>query len=191
MLRRLLRALTILMIVVGALVIFDYAELLVPVNSKAVVDMDPTIAACTGRAIAEGFTYRIRDPEQGEVVAVHAAETPTGDIVPDKDATDLVLLLRVAAGPGDVIVGRDGTVFVNDIKLDDITTKPFPRSKVPSEQYFLLGDNRSAAIDSRTFGPVLGNAIFARVLVTYWPLRNLSFRLKPELGKPPGPARCG
>jgi signal peptidase I len=77
------------------------------------------------------------------------------------------------------------------VKLDDITTKPFAKVTVPNEQYYLLGDNRDAAIDSRTFGPVLGNAIFARVFVVAWPLRDITFRLGQSSGPPPGPVACG
>jgi signal peptidase I len=121
---------------------------------------------------------------------VHAAETEDGDIVPDRDADDRTLVLRVAAGPEQVIEARDGTVFVDDVKFDDITTEPFEPVTVPNEQYFLLGDNRSAAIDSRTFGPVLENAIFARVFAVYWPARDLTFRLDQFSGEPPGRIAC-
>ena len=101
-----------------------------------------------------------------------------------------MLVLRVVGGPGDVVVGRAGTVFVNEQKFDDITTKPFPAVNVPNEQYFLLGDNRSAAIDSRTFGPVLGDAIFAKVFAVDWPLRDITFRLGQFSGAPPGTIDC-
>jgi signal peptidase I len=141
--------------------------------------------------LAQGFTYKVSDPGRGDVVAVHAAETDTGKIIPDKDATDRTLVLRVAAGPGDTIVGKAGTVFVNEIKFDDISTKPFPETKVPNEQYFLLGDNRSTALDSRTFGTVEGNAIFAKVFAVYWPIRDITFRLGQFAGEPPGHIDCG
>ena len=84
--------------------------------------MADTIPACDGHVLAQGLTYQFCDPEPGEVVAVHAAVTDEGAIVPDRDADDRVLVLRVAAGPGDVIEGRDGTVFVDDVKFDDIAT---------------------------------------------------------------------
>jgi signal peptidase I len=190
-LRWIVRALALVVFVIIALVVLDFAEILVPVGPDDSASMASTIPACDGRVLAEGITYRIRDPRQDEVVAVHAAVTEDGRVVPDKDATDRVLVLRVAAGPGDAIESRAGRVFVNDIKLDDITTKPFPRRTVPDEQYFLLGDNRSAAVDSRTFGPVLGNAIFAKVFAVDWPLRDVSFRLDPSSGPPPGPQDCG
>jgi signal peptidase I len=188
--RWLVRAAAILVIVVAALVVLDFAELLVLVGPDDTASMATTIPGCKGRVLAQGLTYRISDPSPGDVVTVHAAVTDAGKIVPDKDADDRTLVLRVAAGPGDTIVGKAGTVVVNDIKFDDITTKPFREVKVPNEQYFLLGDNRSAAVDSRTFGPVLGNAIFAKVFAVYWPVRDISFRLGQFTGAPPGRIGC-
>jgi signal peptidase I len=188
--RWLVRAAAILVIVVAALVVLNFAELLVLVGPDDTASMATTIPGCKGRVLAQGLTYRISDPSPGDVVTVHAAVTDAGKIVPDKDADDRTLVLRVAAGPGDTIVGKAGTVFVNDIKFDDITTKPFREVKVPNEQYFLLGDNRSAAVDSRTFGPVLGNAIFAKVFAVYWPVRDISFSLGQFTGAPPGRIGC-
>jgi signal peptidase I len=188
--RWIVRALAILVIVVAALVVLDFAELLVPVGPDDSASMATTIPGCKGRVLAQGLSYKWSDPEPGDVVAVHAAVTEDDAVVPDEDADDRTLVLRVAAGPGDTIVGRAGSVFVNEIKIDDITTPPFKEVEVPNEQYFLLGDNRAGAIDSRTFGPVLGNAIFAEVFAVYWPLRDLTFRLGPFTGAPPGPIDC-
>ena len=190
MIRWLVRAAAILVIVAAALVVLDFAELLVPVGPDDTASMATTIPGCKGRVVAQGLSYKWSDPEPGDVVAVHAAETVEGKIIPDKDANDRTLVLRVAAGPGDTIVGRAGTVFVNEVKIDDITTPPFKEVKVPNEQYFLLGDNRTGAIDSRTFGPVLGNAIFAKVFAVDWPLRDFTFRLDPFTGDPPGHIDC-
>ena len=190
MLRWITRALAIAVIAVAAFVVLDFAEVLVPVEPDDAQSMADTIPACDGRVLAQGVTYRFSDPEPGHVVAVHAAEARDGTITPDRDADDRVLVLRVAAGPGDVIEARDGTVFVDEVKFDDIETEPFAPVTVPNEQYFLLGDNRSAAVDSRVFGPVLGNAIFARVLAVFWPLRDITFRLGRSSGAPPGRTSC-
>ena len=191
MIRWIVRALAILVFAVAAFVVLDFSELLVPVEPDDTASMADTIPACDGRVLAQGFSFRLwADPEPGQVVAVHAAETADGRIVPDEDADDRTLVLRVAAGPGDVIVGRAGSVFVDDVKFDDIQTEPFAPVTVPNEQYFLLGDNRSAAIDSRTFGPVLGNTIFARVFAVYWPARDIRFRLDRGEGTPPGEITC-
>ncbi len=190
MIRWITRALAICVFVAIGLVVLDFAELLVPADSTNSASMAPTMPACDGRVAAEGFTYKLRDPEPGEIVVIHAARTDAGEIVPDRDADDVVLTLRVAAVPGDQIVGRDGSVFVNDVKFDDIETEPFAPVDVGGEQFFVLGDNRSAAVDSRVFGPVLRNTIFGRAFVVFWPLRDFTFRLDRESGSPPGPVSC-
>jgi signal peptidase I len=189
MLRGLIRALAIVVIVTAVLIVLDFAELLVPVKPSD-ASMAETIPSCDGRVLAQGLTYHFSDPEPGHVVAVRAAVTTEGELVPDPDADDRTLVLRVAAGPGDVILARRGSVFVDEVKFDDLDTAPFGPITVPNEQYFLLGDNRSAAVDSRTFGPVLESAIFARVFMTFWPLREVSFRLGQGSGAPPGTIDC-
>ena len=187
MLRWITRALAILVIAVAAFVVLDFAELLVPVEPDDTQSMADTIPACDGRVLAQGLTYRFWDPSPGHVVAVHAAENDDGSVVPDRDADDRVLVLRVAAGPGDVIEGRDGTVFVDDVKFDDIETEPFEPVTVPNEQYF-LGDNRSAAIDSRTFGPRSRCDLRSRVR-RLLAASDITFRLDPGEGASPGPDR--
>ncbi len=192
MLRGIVRALAIAVIAVATFLVLDFAELLVPVGPDDTSSMADTIPACDGRVLAQGFSYRLfGDPEPGHVVAVHAAKTDRGEIVPDPDADDLTLVLRVVAGAGQVVEAREGAVYVDDIRFDEIETEDFGPVTVPNEQYFLLGDNRSAAVDSRTFGPVLARAIFARVFMTYWPLRALGFRHDASSGVPPGRIDCG
>jgi signal peptidase I len=188
MVRNLVRAAAVVVIVIATLVVLGYSELLVwPQQHRGA--MVSTIG-CDARTVAEGLTYRIRDPRQGEVVAIHAARDPQNEIVPDRDARDLTLVLRVAGTPGDQVVGRDGAVFVNGVKFDDIRTKPFKTVDLGGDQYFVLGDNRSGAIDSRTFGPILKNTMYARVFFVVWPPRDIGGVGDRDSGAPAGPLAC-
>jgi hypothetical protein len=70
---------------------------------------------------------------------------------------------------------------------DDIPTPPFPRTDLGPKEYFVMGDNRPASQDSRDFGPVHRDAIYARAILIRWPLGRFGV---PEYDKsqvPPGP----
>ena len=179
----------VVVLVIGFATLWSMS-LLVPVVGGRGASNAPTIAACNGRYLAEGFTYRVRDPHRGEMVVIHARGQLGGGITPDADARDLNLTKRVIGVPGDTVVGRGERVFVNGTKADDITTAPFPSTRLGAKQYFVLGDNRSESQDSRAFGPVPRAAIFGRVFLIYWPLGRLG---PPGYDKnlvPPGPVNC-
>jgi signal peptidase I len=162
-----LATLVALVAVFGAL---WWAGLVVPGRAAGGSSMSPTIPACDGRWLSEGFTYRLRDPRRGEIVVLHARGHVGGPVVPDPDARDLNLGKRVIGIPGDTVVGREDRVVVNGRKADDIPTDPFPATRLGPDEYFVLGDNRSFSQDSRDFGPVPRDAIFARAILVYWPL---------------------
>ena len=151
----------------------------------------PTIPACNARTLSEGFTYHVRDPHRGELVVIHAQGQIGSPITPDPDARDLNLTKRVIGVPGDTVVGRGERVFVNGTKADDIATAPFPSTRLGAKQYFVLGDNRSEAQDSRDFGPVPRAAIFGRVFLIYWPLGRFGTPGYDKTLVPPGQVACG
>jgi len=184
------RLLTILGVLAVAFGILWWTGFLVPLQSSGTSSMAPTIPACDGRTLAEGFTYRWRDPHRGEIVAFHASGEVGGPVTPDEDSRDLSLSKRVVAIPGDEVVGRDGNVYVNGFKIDDIETEPFPPVAVGQDEYFVLGDNRSFSQDSREFGAVPRDAIFGRVFMVYWPVRDLGSPEIRQAGPPPGEGLC-
>jgi signal peptidase I len=107
------------------------------------------------------------------------------------------MVKRVIAVPGDTVVLRGyrayvrpagETEFVPEDRLSQISYEvvtaalpegwgrelPFSGELSPvtleQGQYFLLGDNRPASSDSRSWGPTTRDRIIARVLFRYWPL---------------------
>ena len=104
--------------------------------------MAPTVPACSGRGVAEGFTYRFRNPHSGEIVVFHARGELGADWTPDPTAGNS-LEKRLIGVPGDTVVGRNGRVFVNGAKADDIETPEFASVRLGADEYFVLGDNRT------------------------------------------------
>jgi signal peptidase I len=78
---------------------------------------------------------------------------------------------RIVATPGDRIEMRDGRVTLNGALLDETYVLSGNRSAdswgpvtVPPDHYFVMGDNRRNSSDSRSWGTVRRDAIWAKVL---------------------------
>lgn len=99
-----------------------------------------------------------------------------------------LLIKRVIAVPGDVVMIREGLIYINDVRLEEPylnTEDEFGRKTADMEQfmlgsesYFVLGDNRSHSMDSRDFGVIHKSDIIGKTVIRFWPL--------PRFGKPRG-----
>jgi signal peptidase I len=83
---------------------------------------------------------------------------------------------RVIGIPGDVVEIVDGSVFVNSHALDEPYVLPeyrdhlsTPRTVVPINNYFVLGDHRNSSNDSRSWGFVDRSKIYGKAVFVYWP----------------------
>lgn len=74
------------------------------------------------------------------------------------DAHNDELIKRVYGLPGEKISIENNTIYINDKKLEDIyaygETSDYESITLESDEYFILGDNRTVSLDSRTIGPV-------------------------------------
>ena len=179
-----------IVVVLALVAVLSWTSLVVLGRAAGSSSMSPTIPACDGRWLTEGFTYRFRDPHRGEIVAFRARGRLGGPVVPDPEARDLNIGKRVIGIPGDAVVGREGRVLVDGRQADDIPTEDFPLTRLGADEYFVLGDNRSFSQDSRDFGPVPRDAIFGRVVLIYWPLGRIGVPGYKRDLVPPGDA-CG
>lgn len=92
-----------------------------------------------------------------------------GDIIVIKK-NDLKIVKRIIGCPGDKIIIRNGYIYVNEIKFDNIFINE-PGSldneiKLGYNEYVVLGDNRDESIDSRfdEIGIVNKNEIKGKIL---------------------------
>jgi signal peptidase I len=47
--------------------------------------------------------------------------------------------------------------------------------KVPADDYFVMGDNRTDSCDSRYWGPIPKSLIVGKVEMRVWPLSSIGF----------------
>jgi hypothetical protein len=99
----------------------------------------------------------------------------------------LVRTVTVVVVVGLVVVLLNVT---SGLKLDDIRTAAFPPVDLGDGEYFVVGDNRSASPDSRSFGPVQEDAIYACVLLVLWPAGDFGRPESRHPGPPPGRVSC-
>jgi signal peptidase I len=102
----------------------------------------------------------------GQIVVFHAPRSLPCTIT-EVGGGDLVL--RVVAVPGQTIWSVGETIFVDGRPLHEpgwysrqsgqVGSTPVPATTLARNQYFLLGDNRANACDSRAFGPIPRSSI--------------------------------
>ncbi len=121
--------------------------------------------------IVDELSYRFREPARGEIVIFRYP----------KDHSKF-FIKRIIGLPNEVLEIRDSDIFVmvddKREKIDEsyLPSKPIlPRddASLESKEYFVMGDNRSASSDSRTWGPVPENLIVGRVILRLLPLTRV------------------
>jgi signal peptidase I len=119
------------------------------------------------RLVVEKLSYRFHGPRRGDVVVLH-----------DPSGGSELLIKRVIGLPGERVTIADGRVFIDGVELEepylDQETEGSGRSwLVPPLQVFVMGDNRQASRDSRSFGTIKRDQIIGRALFRYWPLDQI------------------
>ncbi|MFL7794324.1 MAG: signal peptidase I [Anaerolineae bacterium] len=118
------------------------------------------------RVLVEKVTYRFfHAPQRGDIVVI--------DLDPKNTADDL-LIKRIIGLPGDIIEIRGGEVYIDNELLQEpwmtnVGGGNYGPKTIPPLNVFVMGDNRGASNDSRSFGPVPVDNIVGRAWFSYWP----------------------
>jgi len=114
--------------------------------------------------ILSKISYRISDPQRGDIVVFHAPP----NVEPGKD-----FIKRIIGMPGDKVEIKNSTVFVNSVPLDEPYAQTLHYTMVaqliPEDQYFVLGDNRDISVDSHFGWLVPRKTIVGKAWVIMWP----------------------
>ena len=156
---------------IGTLVVVAAAAILVanlwlPILQVTGTSMSPTLQEGQVLMASKGHDFKT-----GDVIAFYY--------------NNKILVKRVIAMPGDwVNISEDGTVYVNDIAIDE----PYLKEKalgdcnielpyqVPESKIFVMGDNRRVSLDSRNtaIGCISEEQVVGRITFAIWPLSKIS-----------------
>jgi len=119
------------------------------------------------RLVIEKISYHLHGPRRGDVIVLH-----------DPSGGSELLIKRVVGLPGERVTVKNGHVLVDGQELNesyvvDQETRGSRSWVVPPLHVFVMGDNRGASRDSRTFGPAPLSGIVGHAVFRYWPLEQL------------------
>lgn len=119
--------------------------------------------------IVDQLSYRFEEPKRGDVIIFRFPKEPSK-----------FLIKRIVGLPNETVEIRQGAVFVRTgdgtFRLsepyveDDRKSSGFLTTPLGSDEYFVLGDNRSASSDSRVWGPLPKDLIVGRALIRLLPV---------------------
>lgn len=120
--------------------------------------------------LTDKLSYRVQEPKRGDTIVFAAPPTRREDFIK-----------RVIGVPGEVISLREGWIWVNNKRLEEIYISRDTRTldgpflgegemlTLLDREYFVMGDNRSHSSDSRTWGVIKKQDIVGRAWFVYWP----------------------
>jgi signal peptidase I len=130
--------------------------------------------------IIDELSYRFRAPERGEVVVFRYP----------LDRSQY-FIKRTIGLPGETIEITDGNIIIyneeypNGQVLDEEyinhdRTNGKERVTLGADEYYLLGDNRDASLDSRSIGPIIEDDLIGRAWIRGLPISRIGTFTLPE-----------
>jgi signal peptidase I len=129
-----------------------------------------------------GHTYYLfGKPHRGDIVVL----TPP----PQEAQRGIPFIKRIVGLPGERVLVRDGTVYINDqpIREPYIAEPPaytWPANGqpyvVPAHDVIVFGDNRNHSEDSSRFGVLPEDLIRGRAFATFYPVNEVGFLPHPQ-----------
>lgn len=132
-----------------AVIITIAVILALAINKLVIYKVSPPTASMENtimvgdKVITYRLAYLIVNPKRGDIVVFE---------YPDNKEEDFIK--RIIALPGETIEGIDGVVYIDGEPLEEKYLKEkaegdFGPYKVPTDSYFMMGDNRNISLDAR------------------------------------------
>ncbi|MBU1146688.1 signal peptidase I [Patescibacteria group bacterium] len=134
--------------------------------------------------IINEISYRFNAPERGDIVVFKYPRDPSQ-----------YFIKRIIGLPNETLEIKDGKIMVynsdnhdglrleEDYLEESVKTFGDRTISLGSDEYFIMGDNRLASFDSRSFGPIKGESIVGKVWVRGWPFNKIKVFETPEYNR--------
>ncbi|MCB9806193.1 signal peptidase I [Candidatus Nomurabacteria bacterium] len=123
--------------------------------------------------IVDQLSYRFHEPQRGDVIIFRFPENPSK-----------FFIKRIIGLPRETIQLEGNDVYITTtngerIKLEENYTSSkrdtFQTTELSDTEYFVMGDNRLASLDSRSWGPLEEHFIIGRAFVRLLPINTFDF----------------
>jgi signal peptidase I len=123
------------------------------------------------RIFVNKFVYNFDPIERGDIVVFWFPDEPSKSFIK-----------RVIGLPGERIsMDARGQLYINGREVDEHYLSPernrnprsIPDTYIKPHYYFVMGDNRDASNDSRSWGLVPEKYIYGKAMFRYWPLPRI------------------
>ncbi len=128
--------------------------------------------------VVEKISYQFREPIRGEVIVFQYPNDPS-----------IMHIKRIIGLPGETIktseegvriISEEGIFFLDESDYLSYTTLFTERSlTLKKDEFFVMGDNRGASLDSRNWGPLPRENIRGKVFARLFPFYRFQIMIAP------------
>jgi signal peptidase I len=118
--------------------------------------------------VIDEISYRFKEPVRGDIIVFRYPKDPKQ-----------YFIKRIVGLPGETVQITGNEVFINGVRVqeDYLAEGEQTRGEIVvtllPEEYFVLGDNRSFSLDSRSFGPLPRQYIVGKTWIRGWPFNKV------------------
>ncbi|MBI4120820.1 MAG: signal peptidase I [Parcubacteria group bacterium] len=173
---------TIKFAVIALLIVVPFRVFIAQPYIVSGASMEETFSSGT-YLIVDQLTYRFNDPDRGDVIIFRLPQDPSK-----------FLIKRVIGLPGETVEIQNGRVTITNVGGERLVlTEPYinpddfrdttMKKLLDGTEYFVMGDNRDASLDSRIWGPLPEKNIVGEAFLSLFPITDIALhpgRYNPE-----------
>jgi signal peptidase I len=123
--------------------------------------------------IVDQISYNFNEPKRGDVIVFKFPDNPSK-----------YFIKRIIGLPGETVILSGNTTKIIPVDGEEFILKePYVQEKQPDserfvleeDEYFVMGDNRDASLDSRSWGPLTEDGIVGRAYTRLLPINKIDY----------------